>query len=59
MNRNWRNAQYSSRGNNNRDLSYSDGADRQNYDQMYNGNSENYDKQQDQDVKYINRPSIV
>ncbi|XP_011707985.1 PREDICTED: general odorant-binding protein 71 isoform X2 [Wasmannia auropunctata] len=44
-NGNWRNIQYSSRGNN-RDFSYSDGVGRPSYDPMYNGNSENYDKQQ-------------
>ncbi|XP_011161522.2 odorant-binding protein 59a isoform X2 [Solenopsis invicta] len=47
-NGNWKNAQYPFQGSNNRDYSYSEGAGRPSYDQMYNDNSENYDKQQKQ-----------
>ncbi|KAL0109235.1 hypothetical protein PUN28_014371 [Cardiocondyla obscurior] len=43
-NGNWRNTQHSSRGTNNRDFSYFDGVGRSSY-QMYNGNSDNYGKQ--------------
>ncbi|XP_011875157.1 PREDICTED: general odorant-binding protein 71 isoform X2 [Vollenhovia emeryi] len=46
-NGNWRNAQHPSRGNSNRDFNNFDGAGRPSYDQMYNGNSDNY-KQQEQ-----------
>ncbi|XP_012526812.1 odorant-binding protein 59a isoform X2 [Monomorium pharaonis] len=45
-NKNWGNAQYPSHGSNN--FNYFDGTGRPSYDQIYNGNSGNYDKQQEQ-----------